>query len=152
MSQTAIEETLRTELQAIARDAECELLDAEFAGGVLRLTLDHPDGVTLAHCETVSRQASALLDVTDFGPGGYTLEVSSPGLDRPLYGVRDFVRFAGEPARVTYRADDAPKRTVVGTMTFDASAGVLTLVDSTTGIEHSIAADRVIKARLEPQF
>jgi len=85
---------------------------------VLRLFIDRPDragGVDLADCETVSKQVSALLDVVDFGAGRYTLEVSSPGLDRRLYRLRDYRRFAGSLARVTFREPGTgQKRTVVG--------------------------------------
>src|SRR4051795_4542952 len=73
------------EIEAVAQAAGCELVHAELKGGVLRLFVDKPEGVTLADCEHVSRQVSALLDVLDFGPGRYVLEVSSPGLDRQLF-------------------------------------------------------------------
>jgi hypothetical protein len=79
-----------TELAAIAESVGCELVRVEFKGGVLRLMLDREPGserlgVSHEDCANVSRQASALLDVVDFGPARYTLEVTSPGLDRPLY-------------------------------------------------------------------
>lgn len=114
----AITPELEHELQAIAEASGCELVHAQFQGSLLRLFIDRPDspgGVDLADCETVSRQVSALLDVVDFGPARYTLEVSSPGLDRRLYRPRDYQRFLGSLARVTHR-DPATgkKRTDVG--------------------------------------
>ncbi len=106
------------EIEQVAEANGCELVHAEFGGGVLRLFIDRPErpgGVDLSDCETVSKQVSALLDVVDFGAGRYTLEVSSPGLDRRLYRPRDFRRFAGSLARVTFReAESGKKRTVVG--------------------------------------
>jgi ribosome maturation factor RimP len=107
---------LIAELEAIAAESSCELLHAELKGGVLRLFLDREDGgVNLGDCEVVSKQVSALLDVLDFGRGRYTLEVSSPGLDRQLYRPRDYERFTGHLVRVTYRTPEADaKRTVVG--------------------------------------
>ena len=69
--------------------------------------------MTLADCEHVSRQVSALLDVLDFGTGRYVLEVSSPGLDRQLYKPRDYDRFAGRLARVTFQDPETGKKKTV---------------------------------------
>jgi ribosome maturation factor RimP len=106
---------LLAELEEIAAARGCELLHAEFGGGVLRLVLDRPEGVGLGDCEAVSKQASALLDVAGFGRGRYTLEVSSPGLERPFYRADDYERFLGRWVRVRFR-DPATgrKATVVG--------------------------------------
>jgi ribosome maturation factor RimP len=86
-------------------------------------------GVSLGDCEHVARQASALLDVADFGGGRYVLEVSSPGLDRALYRPSDYRRFRGRLARVTF--DDPAtggKRTLVGRLDgLDEAAGSVTL-------------------------
>jgi len=99
------------EIEQIAQGLGCELVHAEIRGGVLRIFLDRPDGgVTLADCEQVSRQVSALLDVLDFGAGRYVLEVSSPGLDRQLYKPLDYERFAGRLARVTYEDPETGKK------------------------------------------
>ena len=109
------------EFSAIAHDVGCELLHVEFKGGSLRVFLDRPEadgGVTIDDCQAVSRQISALLDVHDFGKKRYTLEVSSPGLDRELYNPRDYHRFTGHLVRVTFfeEGDDGRrgKRTIVG--------------------------------------
>jgi ribosome maturation factor RimP len=98
------------ELEQVAQAAGCELVHAELKGGVLRLFVDKPEGVTLADCQLVSKQVSALLDVLDFGIGRYVLEVSSPGLDRQLYGPQDYDRFAGRLARVTYEDPETGKK------------------------------------------
>lgn len=148
-----IQQQLREELAAVAADAGCDLLEAGFHGGVLRLVLDHPEGVTLAHCETVSRQASALLDVSDFGPGRYTLEVSSPGLDRKLYGTSDYERFRGERVKVTWRSPEAGKRTIVGGLEgFRPEQGGALLVAGEDGAQHEIRINDLVEARLEPRF
>jgi ribosome maturation factor RimP len=106
---------LRPELEQIAAAAGCELVHVELKGGVLRLILDRPEGgVNLADCELVSKQASAYLDVADFGKSRYVLEVSSPGLDRQLYKTADVERFLGKLARVAFTAPDGAKKTVVG--------------------------------------
>lgn len=82
-----------------------ELVGAQWQGrggkkGLVRVYIDHPDGITLDDCSAVSRQLGALLDVEDPLPGHYDLEVSSPGLDRPLLATEHFVRFVGKRARL----------------------------------------------------
>jgi len=110
---------LRPELEQIAAANGCELVHVELKGGVLRLILDRPDGgVTLADCELVSKQASAYLDVADFGRSRYVLEVSSPGLDRQLYKPADVERFVGRLARVAFMdPESGAKKTVAGAAT-----------------------------------
>ena len=84
-----------------------ELTDLEVRlsgnGGLVRLTIDKPDGIDLDDCEKVSHAASALLDVEDPVAGNYNLEVSSPGLDRKLTKVEHFQRFNGETLKVSMR-------------------------------------------------
>ncbi|CAK0763711.1 ribosome maturation factor RimP [Gammaproteobacteria bacterium] len=81
-----------------------ELVGMEYTGQgrrhVLRLYIDSPIGVTLDDCSRVSHQVSGILEVEDPIAGPYTLEISSPGLDRPLFGVRDFERFVGRKVQV----------------------------------------------------
>ena len=85
-----------------------ELVDVEFVGrgrnSVLRIFLDKPGGITLGDCELVSGQVGAILDVEDFLPTSYTLEVSSPGLDRRLVKPADYARFAGKPVKLVLKA------------------------------------------------
>jgi ribosome maturation factor RimP len=166
MAQTAIDGRFREELAAVAAQAACELVDVEFRGGTLRVILDRPDGgITLGDCETVSKELSALLDVLEFGRDRYTLEVSSPGLDRRLYGPRDYQRFCGRMVRVTWvdRSPDparAPvRRTIIGRLEEyrpPGSAGrcdraEITVCESVSGPanKHHIALDDVEQARLE---
>ena len=84
-----------------------ELVDVQFHreghGWVLRLFIDREGGVSLDHCSKVSREISAYLDVEDVIEQPYHLEVSSPGLDRPLRDFGDFKRFCGNNARVKLR-------------------------------------------------
>lgn len=139
MPATGTKWTLSPEIEAeiaeIAAARGCELIHAEWKGGVLRLVLDRPPapapapaaavtpadiaeeaaaaaptvaGVSLGDCEQVAKQTSALLDVLDFGNGRYLLEVSSPGLDRQLYRPSDYQRFLGRLARVTYQQAASP--------------------------------------------
>jgi ribosome maturation factor RimP len=93
--------------QQVAASEGLTLVDVELKGGrgsrLLRLYIDKPEGISHADCERVSEQLSALLDVEDPFPGRYTLEVSSPGLDRKLVKASDFAHFAGRKARVVVR-------------------------------------------------
>jgi len=151
MAQTTIESELASEIAAVAADAGCQLLEIKLAGNTLRVVLDHPQGVTLAHCETVSRQLSALLDVHDFGRERYVLEVTSPGLDRPLYGPADYRRFRGKLARITYDAPAGGRRTIVGRLEdfTDEDGGRLTVIEADGGVRHAIPLAGVVRARLE---
>ena len=72
----------------------------EEGGMVLRVFIDAEDGITIDNCASVSEQLSAVLDVEDLLPAAYSLEVSSPGLDRPLFDAADFQRFIGEQAAI----------------------------------------------------
>lgn len=147
---------LRPELEQIAAASGCELVHVELKGGVLRLILDKPEGVNLANCELVSKQASAYLDVADFGRSRYVLEVSSPGLDRQLYKAADVERFLGKLARVAFTDPAGAKKTVVGRLqelqrgedTPDDEALVV-LVDDTSGERTEVRWKDIRTARLE---
>jgi ribosome maturation factor RimP len=155
MPKSAIEPELERELAAIAAAQGCELLKAEFQGGVLRLILDRENGgVRLEDCELVSKQASALLDVADFGRGRYTLEVSSPGLDRELYGPRDYARFSGSRVRVRFVDPETGKRaTLVGRLAeFSGDDDAIRLTEIESGIagaEKRIRLTDIQLAKLE---
>jgi ribosome maturation factor RimP len=143
--------TIESELRRIASSEGCELLEVEYHGGLLRFILDHPDGVTLEHCESFSRQASAVLDLEDFGASSYVLEVSSPGLDRKLYGPRDYERFLGKLVRVTIRVPDTGRRrTVVGVLeSFSREAERIGVVDRESGERLELPLTHIATARLE---
>jgi ribosome maturation factor RimP len=143
--------TIESELRRIATSEGCELLEVEYHGGLLRFILDHPDGVTLERCESFSKQASAVLDLEDFGSSSYVLEVSSPGLDRKLYGPRDYERFLGKLVRVTFRVPETGRRrTVVGVLeSFSHDAARIGVRDRETGETLEVPLADVTVARLE---
>lgn len=95
-----------------------ELVLLEYSPGIktatLRLFVDAPDGVDLGDCERVSREMAALLDVEDPIAKAYQLEVSSPGLDRPLTKPEHYQRFAGEKVRVQTLAAIAGRKKFMG--------------------------------------
>lgn len=81
-----------------------ELVEVQYrreqSGWVLRLIIDKQDGISLQDCAAVSREISQLLDIEDFVDQAYNLEVSSPGLNRPLKSMADFERFTGRMAKI----------------------------------------------------
>jgi ribosome maturation factor RimP len=149
---SVLSQTIESELRRIAESEGCELLDVEFHGSVLRIILDHPDGVTLEHCASFSRQASAVLDLEDFGPSSYVLEVSSPGLDRKLYGPRDYERFVGRLVRVTFQVQETDRRrTVVGSLEAfsQRDGGGIAVRDRENGERLELPLASIALARLE---
>jgi ribosome maturation factor RimP len=99
---------IREIAERVAASMGLELVEVDLRGGgkarMLRITLDKPGGVTHEDCANVSRDVSTILDVEDAVPGGsYTLEVSSPGLDRKLSKPSDFERFQGSRVKLTTR-------------------------------------------------
>jgi ribosome maturation factor RimP len=99
---------IREITERVARDLGLEVVEVEFRGGgkarMLRIFIDKPEGVTHADCEAVSREVGTILDVEDAVPGAsYTLEVSSPGLDRKLSRAQDFQRFVGSRVKLQTR-------------------------------------------------
>ncbi|HEX5434849.1 MAG TPA: ribosome maturation factor RimP [Candidatus Angelobacter sp.] len=101
-------EKIREIAERVAQMHGVELVEAELRGGgkarMLRVTIDKPEGVTHEDCANVSRDLSTVLDVEDAVPGGsYTLEVSSPGLDRKLLKPEDYNRFTGSRVKLTTR-------------------------------------------------
>ena len=148
-----LEPEVQEELEAIAQRCECELLHAEYRGGVFRLVLDRDSGVTVKECSGVSREVSAFLDVIDFGKGNYTLEVTSPGLDRELYKPDDYRRFVGSAVRITWLQEEK-KRTDVGRLlSLDSAADTRPAIeiDLGDGIQR-VELSAVLRTRLEPEF
>jgi ribosome maturation factor RimP len=118
-------------------------------GGTLRLYIDGEDGIGLDDCERVSHRVSGLLDVEDPIPGHYVLEVSSPGLDRPLRTEAHFVKQTGQLAKVVMMAGRPGRRRYKGTI-----RGV-----SDDALELEVDGERVLlplseieSARLVPEF
>ena len=100
-------EHVRQIAERVAKSQGLELWDLEFRGGgkarMLRIYIDKPEGVTHEDCANVSREVGTILDVEDAVPGSYTLEVSSPGLDRRLRNAADYERFTGSKVKLQTR-------------------------------------------------
>lgn len=104
MNKELITEKIRRIAETAASEESLELVHVEIIGSVknptVRIFIDKPDGVTLDDCSNISRKVGAVLDADDFIPAAYLLEVSSPGLERELYSLRDFEKYAGNLAKV----------------------------------------------------
>ena len=116
---------------------------------LIRIYIDHDAGVTVDDCARVSHRVNGLLDVEDPVPGEYDLEVSSPGVDRPLFVARDFARFAGAEIKVTLRNRFAGRRRFKGTLGGFRDGAVF--VDE-HGTEHRFALSDIESANLVPQW
>jgi ribosome maturation factor RimP len=103
----AVHQTLESLILPIIRDFGFELVELDFKtegrSWLVRIFIDKPGGVTLDDCVSVSREVEAVLEVEDPIKNAYRLEVSSPGLDRPLKKPADFIRFAGKSIKVKTR-------------------------------------------------
>lgn len=140
-------ELLEPPLQAMGY----ELVDLEVrvgGKGLLRIYIDQTNGVDLRDCERVSRQIGAFLDVEEPIPGSYALEVSSPGLDRPLRTVAHFQRFAGHEAKLRLVGPIEGRRNFKGRLCGVENEGVVIDVDGR--IWHLPLAD-VAAAHLVPE-
>ena len=151
----AIDRQALDKVQAIAREIVdfegLELVHLEMknepGGCLLRLYIDKEGGVTLDDCSRISRQLSAQLDVDDPIPHRYTLEVSSPGLDRPLHSDSDFKRFAGRTVRLSTNAPIDGRRNYRGRLLGLIDGAVHLALDE--GGEIAIPRDRVARVRLQ---
>lgn len=155
MSKKEIIETRSEELiQPIVDSLGFELVDIEFvkeAGTFyLRAYIDKPGGITIDDCESVSRKFSDLLDEKDFIEESYILEVSSPGLGRPLKKDKDYVRSLGEEIEIRLFAPLNGKKEYEGILT-EYSEGVITIVTEKEEIVKINKADTAL-VRLSLDF
>ena len=154
--------TLEALVMPILTELGLELVDLEFKregySWFLRLFIDKPGGVTLDDCAEVSREVSAILEVEDPIEAPYRLEVSSPGIDRPLKSPADFGRFAGQLVKIKTRtlldpdARGHQRKTFVGELRGLDGALVRLRQTDRRGGEISIPLDEIDRANLEPKF
>lgn len=140
-------------LEPIVDDLGYELVYLELIGEsgdrTLRLFIDHPGGIGLEDCEAVSREVSAALDVEDPISGNYRLEVSSPGLDRPLAKAEHFQQFEGQEAKVQMQFPIDGRRRFRGRI-LGVEADVVRL--DVDGVEVELAIAGIERARLVPDL
>jgi len=148
--QQDLEARIRELVERIATPMGLEVVLVEIKGAgsrpVLRAYIDKPGGITLADCERLSKRLSVVLDVEDWIPFSYALEVSSPGLDRPLVKTEDFQRFAGKKARIRSRIPVEGQKNFKGRI-LGVTAGMLEL-EVAPGRQVEIAVGEIERANL----
>ena len=118
-------------------------------GSVLRVYIDKEDGITVDDCVLVSQQLSGLLDVEDPIRGNYELEVSSPGLDRPIFTIEQFKKFIGETVKLRlYEKRDGRKRYVGLLVSVNDEVLIINCDDE----DIEVPLNLIDRARLVPQF
>ncbi len=140
-------------LQPLVEDLGYEFVGLEYNSNpkhaMLRIYIDHESGVGIEDCETVSRETAALLDVKDPIRSHYNLEVSSPGLDRPLFIAAHYLEFIGCPAQINLFAPKDGRRKFSGPI---LSADENSVSIDQDGSEVTLNIDDIIKAKLIPDY
>jgi len=146
-------ERLTALITPILTDQGLELVELQLrneqAGLVLRVIIYKDSGITIDDCSQVSREISRLLEIEDPINQAYSLEVSSPGLTRPLTSERDFARNRGQKVKIKFAADDAAPQTIIGIIVNTDSKAVELEVD---GKHEKILLAKIHKAKLVIEF
>jgi ribosome maturation factor RimP len=156
-----VAEQVRNVATRVAHTYGLDIFDVQFrreaAGMVLRVLIDRPgpaataeESVSVDDCAHVSRDLSAMLDVEDIVPTAYTLEVSSPGLDRPLRRADDYRRFAGRRAKIVMREPVDGQTFFKGRLA--GADGQTMLIDGDDGRRHQVPIAIITRANLEVEF
>jgi ribosome maturation factor RimP len=154
-------EQVRTVAARVAASYGLDIFDVQFrreaAGMVLRVQIDRPgpastaeESVSVEDCAAISRDLSAVLDVEDIVPTAYTLEVSSPGLDRPLRSADDFRRFVGRRAKLVMREAVDGQRFFKGRLGGVEDGRVV--IDTEDRRRHLVPIGIITRANLEVEF
>ena len=146
-------DALQALVSPIAQAFDCELWGVEFFAqgqrSVLRIYIDKPGGVGIGDCQSVSGQLSSVLDVEDPIGGEYTLEVSSPGLERPLYSLAQYKLFVGEHVDVHLRIPFDGRKKFKGLLKGVEADEVILNVDNA---EYVFPFESIEKAKVAPQY
>lgn len=140
-------------LNPILLEDGLELVDIQYGDGAgrkyLRIYIDKEGGVTVEDCAKLSRELEVLLDVHDVLPGSYTLEVSSPGINRPLKTPEDFKRFRGNKVNIKTKAEVEGRKVFTGLLVdFEDMEALVKANDGT----YHIPYDDIEKANMEFEF
>jgi len=159
--EASVVEQVRSVATRVAAGYGLEIFDVQFRreapGMILRVQIDRPgpaasaeESVSVEDCARVSRDLSAVLDVEDVVPTAYTLEVSSPGLDRPLRRPDDYRRFAGRRAKVVMRERVDGQGFFKGRL--GGVDGAEVVIDADDGRTHRVPLNLITRANLEMEF
>ena len=161
MGAETVVDKVRAIAERVAAGYGLEIFDVQFRreapGMVLRIQIDRPgaaakedDSVSVGDCASVSRDVSAILDVEEVVPTAYTLEVSSPGLDRPLRRLDDYRRFTGRLAKIVMREKVDGQGFFRGTIA--GVEGQDVLINGDDRRTHRVPLDVISRANLEVEF
>ena len=146
-------EQLQAMLAPVVESLGYECWGVEFISqgrhSLLRVYIDHANGILVDDCEAVSRQVSAVLDVEDPISSEYTLEVSSPGMARPLFTLEQFAKHVGEQVKIKLRSPFDGRRNFQGLLRGVEDQDVVVLVDDH---EFLLPIDLIDKANIIPRF
>ena len=146
-----LKDEIRKVIEPVISALGIEIDDIEFGQmkgrSLLRVFIDKDGGVTIADCERVSRDIEAVLDVEDPIPYSYVLEVSSPGLDRPLRSREDFKRYSGRIARIVTLDPIENQNVFVGKLVEAGDIDVALLLENNKKV--AINYDNISRAKLE---
>ncbi len=144
---------LQEMLEPVVQSLDCQLWGIDYLSqgrhSTLRVYIDREEGVTVDDCAAVSHQISGILDVEDPINGEYTLEVSSPGMDRPLFTLEQFKSFAGNKVQVKLRVPFEGRRNFKGILNGVEGEDILLVVDDE---EFLLPIDLIDRAQVIPQF
>lgn len=147
------DDRLKALIEPVVTAFGCELWGLEFSAagrrGLLRVYIDKSDGIGIQDCERISRQLGSLLDVENPIAGEYTLEVSSPGLDRPLYELDQFRQFVGSDINLRLRTAFEGRRKFQGRLVAVEKDEIVIVVDDH---EYLFPHAGVERASVVPQF
>ena len=149
MLQERVQALLEPLVESLGYELVCLELLGSGSNALLRLYIDGPQGIGLEDCERVSREVSATMDVANPISGSYRLEVSSPGLDRPLAKPEHFQRYAGRQAKVQMRMPIEGRRRFAGRLLGLEQDEIVIEVD---GSSFRLPLEQVEKARLVPEY
>lgn len=147
-----VETTVRPAVEGLGYELVAVQLGSEFGRWVLRLLVDRPGGITLQECAQLSREVSPHLDVADVIPWRYVLEVSSPGVRRPLTRAQDFERFRDERVVVRTREAIGGRKSFRGSNRGLDQQGHVVIEEVDGGVRHAIPLDAIREARLDPDL
>lgn len=154
MSLEALETKIRGIIEPVINTLGIELVDIELnkmrGKALLRVYIDKEDGITIDDCEHVSRELEGVLDVEDLIPYSYVLEVSSPGLDRPLKTPKDFKRYAGNSVRVITNEPIEKQTFFIGILDGSDERGIALALTKNRKI--TIPYENISRARLEVEI
>lgn len=152
-SMSSIQQKLIDLLDPVAESLGCELWGIDYSSqgrhAMLRIYIDKVGGVSLEDCEKISRQSSSVLDVEDPIKSEYTLEVSSPGMDRPLYKLPHYEQSIGERIQVRLRLPFDGRRRFTGLLKSVENEEIVLEVDNE---EYVLPIESIDRANVTPQF